>query len=126
MFDISGGKILLGFAYYILPVPTTTCTPSGRCNSVGGLALNSTREEPFPLDVVTVDTYHGLPVVFNAMTRKELVVNISRDVNIYFYAETSCPQSTVWKLDDFDASTGKWFLTTGGSLGSPGKKTVRN
>ncbi|TKY44944.1 Miraculin protein [Spatholobus suberectus] len=127
VFDISGGKLLIGFAYYVLPVPTSGCEPSGTCRSVGGLALASAREQqPCPLDVVAMETYQGLPVVFNAMSRRQSVVNVSDNVNIQFYAETSCPLSTVWKLDEFDASTQQWFVTTGGALGSPGKKTVRN
>ncbi|KAK7380147.1 hypothetical protein VNO78_32596 [Psophocarpus tetragonolobus] len=128
VFTISEGKLLVGSTYYILPVPSTGCEASGRCGSVGGLALASTIEQqPCPLDVVAVDTYQGVPVVFNAIGRRHAVVNISDDVNIYFYAQTSCPQSTVWKLaDEVDASTKQWFVSTGGAFGSPGKKTLRN
>ncbi|KAI9092487.1 hypothetical protein K1719_027615 [Acacia pycnantha] len=39
-------------------------------------------------------------------------------------SERNCPQSNVWKLDNYDNSTGQYFVTTGGVVGNPGRQTV--
>ncbi|KAJ1384732.1 Proteinase inhibitor I3, Kunitz legume [Sesbania bispinosa] len=113
--DTSGKKVRAGANYYIVPASP----------DVGGLALASTGED-CPLDVVAVDGYQGLPLTFTPVNIKKGVVRVSTDLNIYFSAETSCPQSTVWKLDDYDYSTGQSFVTTGGVLGNPGSQTISN
>ncbi|XP_057443447.1 kunitz trypsin inhibitor 5-like [Lotus japonicus] len=114
VFDISGGKLQIGPTYYVLPSPTTR---------LSGLALIG--DEPCPLYVAAEDAYEGFPVSFNAMSRKQAVVNISTDVNIQFYIKNmTCPLSSVWKIGEFDAWTKQRFVTIGGVLGKPGKKTV--
>lgn len=125
--DTSGKKLRAGANYYIVPsVPITRCGSYGRCMPRdGGFALASIGES-CPLDVVIVDRYHRLPVTFTPLNPKKGVVRVSTDLNIQFSAATSCPQSTVWKLDRFDASTNQWFVTTGGIVGNPGWQTIRN
>ncbi|KAJ1417981.1 Proteinase inhibitor I3, Kunitz legume [Sesbania bispinosa] len=114
--DTSGKKVRAGFNYYILPASSS---------NIGGLSLTSTSQD-CPLDVVAVNGYQGLPLVFTPGNSKKGVIRVDTDLNIYFSAETSCPQSTVWKLDDYDYSTGLWFVTTGGVLGNQSWETIGN
>ncbi|KAK7314786.1 hypothetical protein VNO77_33320 [Canavalia gladiata] len=113
--DTSGKILRTGYNYYIVPASS----------DVGGLALSSTGQD-CPLDVVAVDGYQGLPVAFIPFNYKKGVIRVSTDLNIFFSAETSCPQSTVWKLKDYDYSLGQWFVTTDGVLGNPGPQTISN
>ncbi|XP_061355864.1 miraculin-like [Gastrolobium bilobum] len=113
--DTSGKKLRVGANYYIVPASP----------NFGGFSLTNTGKD-CPLDVVAVDGYQGLPLTFSPINPKKGVVRVSTDLNIYFSTETSCPQSTVWKLDDYDYSTGQWFVTTGGVLGNPGWQTISN
>lgn len=79
---------------------------------------------------------HGLPLTFSPLDDSSSknkgssggVIRVSTDLNIMFCTDhTSCAEySPVWKLDDFDESREKWFVTTGGSLGNPGWRTIRN
>ncbi|KAE8709666.1 hypothetical protein F3Y22_tig00110328pilonHSYRG00113 [Hibiscus syriacus] len=34
-------------------------------------------------------------------------------------ADPECKTSTTWKVDDYDPSSGKWWLTLGGGVGNP-------
>ncbi|KAL2334387.1 hypothetical protein Fmac_015600 [Flemingia macrophylla] len=113
--DTSGKKVRAGGNYYIVPA-----TPD-----VGGLSLSTTGED-CPLDVVAVDGYQGLPLTLVPVNDKKGVIRVSTDLNLYFSTETRCPQSTVWKLKDYDYSTGQWFVTTGGVLGNAGWQTINN
>lgn len=113
--DTSGKKVRASGYYYIIPA-------SG---DVGGLALSSTGED-CPLDVIAVDGYQGQPLSFTPVNDKKGVVRVSTDLNILFSTYTSCPQSTVWKLKDYDYQTSQWFVTTGGVLGNPGWQTISN
>ncbi|KAK7284011.1 hypothetical protein RIF29_13762 [Crotalaria pallida] len=117
--DTSGKKLRAGASYYIVPAATL--------NALGGLALSSIGEKECPLDVVAVDGYQGQPIVFTPVNVKKGVVRVSTDLNIYFPVETTCPQFTsLWKLDDYDYSTGQWFVTTGGAFANPGPQTINN
>ncbi|KAI4351995.1 hypothetical protein L6164_006288 [Bauhinia variegata] len=134
--DTSGKKLRAGANYYIRPitVPQTRCgvlynprSPEyGRCMAGRGLVLARTGNKACPLDVVEVQGFPGLPLSFTPIDSKKGVVRVDTDLNIKFNIHTSCPTSNVWKLDEFDASTGQWFVTTGGVVGNPGYKTVRN
>ncbi|RDY12993.1 hypothetical protein CR513_02145, partial [Mucuna pruriens] len=114
--DTSGKKVRAGGNYYIVPAASP---------NEGGLSLASTGED-CPLDVIAVDGYQGQPLTFIPINDKKGVIRVSTDLNIYFSTYTSCPQSTVWKLKDYDYSTAQWFVTTGGVLGNPGSQTVAN
>ena len=117
--DLAGEKLRTGVDYYILPVIR------GRG---GGLTLASTRNKTCPLDVVQEqhEVSNGLPLTFSSVNPKKGVVRVSTHLNIKFSAATISVQSTVWKLDNFDESTGQWFVTTGGVEGNPGRETTSN
>ncbi|XP_054784203.1 miraculin-like [Prosopis cineraria] len=112
--DTSGKILRAGAYYYVIPSPN----PNG-----GGLALASIGEA-CPLDVVAVQGYPGLRLSFTPFNTKKGVIRVSTDLNVMFLAGTSCPQSDVWKLDDYDDTTGQWFVTTGGVMGNPGPQTM--
>ena len=113
--DTSGKKLSAGTNYYIVPSP--------RIEHVGGLGLASTGKN-CPLDVVP--SFQGEKLIFIPVDLKKGVVRVATDLNIVFITDTDCPQSNVWKLDEYDDSTGQWFVTTGGVVGNPGRKTISN
>ncbi|XP_057443444.1 miraculin-like [Lotus japonicus] len=115
VFDSSGKNLRAGTQYYIIPASP----------DADGLSLANTGKD-CPLDAVAVEGYRGLPLVFTPVNPKKGVVRVDTDLNIYFAAETSCPQSNVWKVSDYDSATGQWFVTTGGVFGDPGLQTIRN
>ncbi|XP_028083599.1 miraculin-like isoform X2 [Camellia sinensis] len=116
--DIDGKEVRAGIDYYILPVFR---------GKGGGLTLASTTQR-CPLDVVQArqEVDHGLPLTFSPVNPKKGVVRVSTDLNIKFSAATICVQSTVWRLANYEKSTGQYFVTTGGVEGNPGPETVRN
>ncbi|KAL2328340.1 hypothetical protein Fmac_001523 [Flemingia macrophylla] len=116
--DTSGKKVRAGGNYYIVPANP---------DDVGGISQLASTDEDCPLDIViAVDGYQGQPLTLVPVNDKKGVIRVSTDLNLYFSIETSCPQSTVWKLKDYDYSTGQWFVTTGGVLGNPGWQTIAN
>ncbi|XP_016512642.1 kunitz trypsin inhibitor 5-like [Nicotiana tabacum] len=118
--DIAGKKLRTGVDYYILPVVR------GRG---GGLTLDSTGNESCPLDAVVQEHHeikNGLPLTFTPVNPKKGVIRESTDLNIKFSAASICVQTTLWKLDDFDEATGKYFITIGGNEGNPGRETISN
>lgn len=117
--DIDGDIVRTGVNYYILPVAR------GRG---GGLTLASTGNKTCPLDVVQErhEVENGLPLTFTPVNPKKGVVRVSTDLNIKFSASTVCVQSTVWKLENFDESLGRWFVSSGGVEGNPGPATLSN
>ncbi|KAI4351994.1 hypothetical protein L6164_006287 [Bauhinia variegata] len=131
--DTSGKKLRAGANYYIRPVPPARCdelydprSPEyGRCLIGNGFVLVRIGNKTCPLDVVVVEGFRGLALTFTPVNPKKGVIRVNTDLNINFTIQTSCP-SNVWKLDDFDASTGQWFVTTGGVVGNPGYETIRN
>ncbi|XP_038994701.1 21 kDa seed protein-like [Hibiscus syriacus] len=38
--------------------------------------------------------------------------------------DPDCKTSTTWKLDDYDPSSGRWWLTVGGVEGNPSPQTL--
>ncbi|XP_059647223.1 kunitz trypsin inhibitor 5-like [Cornus florida] len=117
--DVTGKILRTGVDYYILPVFR------GRG---GGLTLASTGNETCPLDVVQEqqEVDNGLPLTFTPVNPKKGVVRVSTDLNIKFSASSICVQTTLWKLDNYDESTGQYFVTTGGVEGNPGRETLSN
>ncbi|KAF9601626.1 hypothetical protein IFM89_021092 [Coptis chinensis] len=117
--DITGQKVRSGVEYHILPVVR------GRG---GGLTLTSTKNGSCPFDKVQErhEVSNGLPLTLSPVNVKKEVVRLSTDLNIKFSAATTCVQSTVWKLSNFDELTRQWFVTTGGVEGNPGRETVDN
>ncbi|KAK4844253.1 hypothetical protein QYF36_018084 [Acer negundo] len=68
----------------------------------------------------------ALVVTADAVPDPKGDVCLSTDLNIKFSAASTCVQSIVSKLDNFDESLGKWFVTTGGVEGNSGHETVSN
>ncbi|KAG1355197.1 miraculin [Cocos nucifera] len=115
--DTDGNELRRGVEYYIYP---------GITDVAGGLTLAS-RNHPCPLDVTleVSPTSNGLPLTFLPADSDEDTINTSTDLNIVFSAVTICVQSTVWKLD-FDDTTRRYYVTTGGVTGNPGRETLDN
>lgn len=125
--DIEGSKVRVGVNYYIQPVPTTPCNGRGPCVVGSGFVLVArSPNETCPLNVVVVEGFHGQGVTFTPVNPKKGVIRVSSDLNIKTSLDIVCEESTVWKLDDFDSSSGQWFVTTGGVVGNPGKDTISN
>ncbi|XP_052182837.1 miraculin-like [Diospyros lotus] len=120
--DIDGDKLRAGTEYYILPVFR------GRG---GGVSLGPRNATIYscPLDVVqeSQELDKGSPVAFSPVNPKKGVIRLSTDLNVKFPSvATVCIQSTVWKLDSYDESSGQYFITTAGKEGNPGAETVSN
>ncbi|XP_057751938.1 miraculin-like [Arachis stenosperma] len=118
--DITGKNLRTGIDYLVLPSINNNSNGGGGV----GLALASARNRTCPFDVV--DSYRAMPLKFAPSDSKDGVIRVSTDLNIKFSAATTCVQSTVWKLDQFDGSRGLYFVTTGGVEGNPGRETVSN
>ncbi|KAG5534225.1 hypothetical protein RHGRI_022377 [Rhododendron griersonianum] len=119
--DVEGNELRKGIDYYVLPVI--------RGNS-GGLTLPSTSNATTacPLDVVQElhEVDNGLPLTFSPVNPKKGLIRVSTDTNIKFSVAIVCVRSTVWRLDGYDESVGKSFVTAGGIEGDPGRETVSN
>lgn len=113
--DTSGKKLRVRAYYYVIP--------DDPAQYGGGIDLDGIGQS-CPLDVVA--TYQSSPLSFTPFNTNKGIVYVSTDLNIEFNAETICAQSNVWKLDDYDYSSGQWFVTTDGVRGNPGAHTVRN
>ncbi|XP_027359531.1 miraculin-like [Abrus precatorius] len=126
--DTSGKKLRVGTNYYIIPVPTTKCSSFGTCRGYSGLVLaRVVTNKTYPFHVLVVEGYKGQPLTFTPIHGKNKgVVRVSTDLNIEFSNQTSCPQSNVWKIDHFDRSMRKWFVTSGGVVGNPSWRTISN
>ncbi|KAE8714228.1 21 kDa seed protein [Hibiscus syriacus] len=96
----------------------------------GGLAIGRSSKRPCPEIVVQrlSDMDNGIPVIFSNANTSDRVVRLSSDVNIEFFPlrDRLCMKSTVWKLDNYDGSAGKWWVSLGGTKGNPGPKTLMN
>ncbi|XP_028805590.1 miraculin-like [Neltuma alba] len=117
--DSGGTKLRADRSYYIIPVPAP---PSG------GLEVVRIGKK-CPPDVITVQEDPSLPSLFIPIDPKKGEIHVSTDLNIKFSVNThtGCPHSSnVWRLDDYDNTTGQYFVTTGGVVGNPGRQTVRN
>ncbi|PNX94242.1 miraculin [Trifolium pratense] len=125
--DTEGNKVRAGVDYYIRPVPTTPCDGRGPCVVGSGFVLIArSPNETCPLNVVVVEGFRGQGVTFTPVNPKKGVIRVSTDLNIKTSLNTICNDSNVWTLDDFDSSTGQYFVTTGGVAGNPGKDTISN
>lgn len=123
--DALGRYLRNNIGYYIVPVPSEDPTVPSRG---GGLNLADTRNQTCPLDVVQEidENDKGLQFSFIPVNSKKGVVRESTDMNIKYNGDTTCNQSMVWKLNQFDDPNGPYFVTTGGVLGNPGLQTIGN
>ncbi|XP_038994703.1 21 kDa seed protein-like [Hibiscus syriacus] len=104
--DSEGKALRSGVQYYIVST----------IQGAGGAALASRSvEKPCPKLVVLNGNQLGVRVLFYP-DYNETTVYESTDVNIQFVpgADPDCKTSTTWKLDDYDPSSGRWWLTVGG------------
>lgn len=117
--DMSGKELQTDADYFILPY---------NVSYGGGLSLAATRDKTCPLEVVLhVERYDDeIPVTFHPANTKDGVVLESTDLNIKFKTITSCTKSTVMKVDNYDRSRKRYYLTVGGVEGNPGYKTIKN
>lgn len=123
LFDMDGDAVMPGNKYYIV----SAIWGAGG----GGLDLAHGRNGYCPLDVIQHGTslMRGTSVTFYTQDNSTgYAVQTSSDVNIKFNAEpdTCEDKLPVWKVDDYDRKTRKYFITTGGVLGNPGCETVGN
>ncbi|XP_022737266.1 21 kDa seed protein-like [Durio zibethinus] len=120
VFDTDGDELRTGVEYYVVS--------SIRGAGGGGLDLGSSPNQICPKFVVQrgLDMEFGRPVVFYPVDANDSVVHQSTDVNIVFLPSIDpyCRTTTMWKLDNYDHSSGKWWLTTGGIRGDPGPQTL--
>ncbi|OMO68114.1 Proteinase inhibitor I3, Kunitz legume [Corchorus capsularis] len=121
--DTDGDELRTGVPYYAVSAI--------RGGGGGGLAIGHSKEEACPEIVVQrgSDLDRGIPVIFsNADGQNGAVVQLSSDINIEFEPIRTklCLTSVVWKLDNYDVSTGKWWVTTDGVKGEPGATTLNN
>ncbi|TXG53974.1 hypothetical protein EZV62_019230 [Acer yangbiense] len=123
--DINGDKVRTGTTYRIVSAI--------RGGGGGGLTLADGRNGLCPLDVVQLgsDLMWGLPFLFspvNNTVEEENDVPESTDLNIIFATPQImiCGEPKVWKVDNYDQSTGQWFITTNGAVGNPGAQTLES
>lgn len=114
--DLDGNLVRSGTKYYILPVIR---------GMGGGLIPASTRNESCPLDVVQAnqEVNNGMPLTFTPVNPKKGVIRESTDLNIIFSAASTCIQSNVWMLEEYD---GQLIVTSHGVAGNPGQETISN
>ncbi|MED6139940.1 hypothetical protein PIB30_088541 [Stylosanthes scabra] len=116
--DTSGKIVRAGVNYHFVPASS---------NVLGGLSFTSIGVFTCPLSVIFVNGSKGIPLVFTPVNPKKGVVRVNTDLNINFaYGDSMCPGPMVWNVAYRDNSTGERFLTTGGVVGNPGRKTVAN
>ncbi|XP_022733898.1 21 kDa seed protein-like [Durio zibethinus] len=120
--DTDGDELRAGEQYYVV----SAIWGAGG----GGLALGRLTDQKCPEIVVQrrSDLDYGTPVVFYNLDTKDDIVRRSTDLNIQFVPirDRLCLTSTVWKIDDYDTSTGKWWVTTDGVIGNPSPQTLQS
>ncbi|OMO67988.1 Proteinase inhibitor I3, Kunitz legume [Corchorus olitorius] len=120
--DTDGDEVRTGVEYFVV----SAIWGAGG----GGLAIGRSSKQPCPEIVVQNgrDIDNGIPVIFYNAYSSDGIVRLDTDVNIEFLPirDRLCLTSTVWKLDNYDESMGKWWVTTDGDIGNPGPSTLKN
>uniref|UniRef100_UPI0035F21CDE 21 kDa seed protein-like n=1 Tax=Durio zibethinus TaxID=66656 RepID=UPI0035F21CDE len=120
--DTDGDELRAGEQYYVV----SAIWGGGG----GGLALGRLTNQQCPEIVVQrrSDLDNGIPVVFYNLDSNDDTVRVSTDLNVEFVPirDRLCLTSTVWKVDNYDTSTGKWWVTTDGVIGNPGPHTLQS
>ncbi|CAI9294273.1 unnamed protein product [Lactuca saligna] len=91
----------------------------------GGVTLASTRNESCPLDVVQAnqEVDNDMPLTFTPVNLKKGVIRESTDLNNIFSGASTCIQSNVWMLEEYNGQ----LITTGyGVAGNPSQETINN
>ncbi|CAL5428004.1 unnamed protein product [Camellia sinensis] len=118
--DIEGHELQSSTKYYTFPVESP--------NRGGGLTLAS-KDGTCPYYVMqeSFESSNGLPLRFLTVdNNKTKSITLSTDVNIAFFAATTCVQSTVWRVGGVSEVTGRRYVRSGGVAGRPGGETVNN
>lgn len=103
--DTSGQPLLRGVEYYIKPAVAgdggnfTLVDRNGSC--------------PFYVGQENANSSGGIPVTFSPHLEEESVVSVSRNFKVKFSGNTTCNQSTVWKVGENDTVTGSRLIVTG-------------
>ncbi|KAK8334142.1 hypothetical protein V6Z11_A10G253800 [Gossypium hirsutum] len=103
--DIDGNEVQTGTPYYVV----------------------SPRGNPCPEVVAQRPSGdNGIPVIFSNLDSNDGIVRLSSDINIEFVPlrPKLCQTTTVWKVNDYDHSAGKWWVITDGVKGNPGANTL--
>ncbi|KAH1045662.1 hypothetical protein J1N35_036446 [Gossypium stocksii] len=117
--DIDGNEVQTGTPYFVVS--------SIRGAGGGGLILGRPSGNKCPEVVAqTRSGDNGIPVIFSNSDSNDGVVRLSSDINIEFIAlrPKLCRTTTVWKVNDYDHSAGKWWVITDGVKGNPGANTL--
>ncbi|KAK9085195.1 hypothetical protein Sjap_025606 [Stephania japonica] len=107
--DADGDPVQLGVYYHLVPFTLDTG---------GGLARgpNRNHNKTCPLSVVQLplNGKKGLPIRFflSLIPVEERVVRTSTDHIFQFNNSSICGKDPIWKLDAFDESVGKYFIST--------------
>ncbi|MQL72190.1 hypothetical protein Taro_004530 [Colocasia esculenta] len=114
--DTDGNALKRGTEYYILLSP----------GKQSGLTLAS-RNGECPLDVAKArsEDDNVLPIRFYPADEGEDTVRLSKDANFQFLAYTTCMMSTMWQIR-FHEAANRYYVSTGGVPGNPGKDTLSN
>ncbi|EXB74706.1 Alpha-amylase/subtilisin inhibitor [Morus notabilis] len=103
--DTSGQPLLRGVEYYIKPAVTgdggnfTLVDRNGSC--------------PFYVGQENATSTGGIPVTFSPYMEEESVVRELRNFKVEFSGNTTCNQSTVWKVGEVDLVTETRLIGTG-------------
>ncbi|OMO68082.1 Proteinase inhibitor I3, Kunitz legume [Corchorus capsularis] len=120
--DVDGEEVLTGVEYFVV----SAIWGAGG----GGLAIGRSSNQSCPEIVVQrrSDLDNGIPVIFYNANSSDEIVRLDTDVNVEFVPirDRLCLTSTVWVLDNYDESMGKWWVTLGGVIGNPGPSTLKN
>ncbi|KAK6261432.1 hypothetical protein QUC31_007248 [Theobroma cacao] len=120
--DTDGEELRTGVEYYVV---SALWAAGG-----GGLALGRSRNQSCP-DIVVQrrsELDYGIPVIFSPVKPNDVFIRVSTDLIIEFVPlrDSLCLTTAVWKLDDYDQSTGKWWVIAGRVAGDAGPHTFPN
>lgn len=72
------------------------------------------------------DLERGIKLRFSPAGNSSTICE-STDLNVQFSTTSDrCDEQTVWRVDEYDETRGKWFITTGEVEGCPGAQTLKN
>ncbi|KAG4181244.1 hypothetical protein ERO13_A10G215016v2 [Gossypium hirsutum] len=118
--DSDGNELRTGTSYFVV----SSIWGAGG----GGIAPGMPRGKPCPEVVAQRGSGdNGILVIFSNSDSNDGVVRLSSDINIEFIflrPKFCLTTTTVWKVDDYDHSAGKWWVITDGVKGNSGANTL--
>lgn len=116
-FGSKGRRLRVDQQYNILPADPSTGL---------GFSMEVIGNKTCPFDVIQAQDFFEIPLqLYPVNSTKGGIIRMSSDLNIFFSDTfTSClgEYSNFWKVDNYNPSAGKYFITTGGEKGNPGLK----